>query len=132
VSDAFPVDRLDRVDWSCVHFTSEGPSEDELTERGIVLVRLHAHEIGDEGELMDELAIGFSFPGYFGRNWDAVDECLRDLSWLPGDGYVLVVVDAEPLWRRNPRMPAKLMRSWLLCAEHWARRETPFHLVFEW
>jgi hypothetical protein len=128
----FPVDRVDRVDWSCIHFTGEGPSEDDLTDRGLALVRLHADEIGDEGELMNALAIGFSFPDYFGRNWDAVDECLRDLSWLPAEGYVLVVLGAERLWRRDPRMPARLVRSWLFCAEHWARRERPFHLVFEW
>ena len=82
--------------------------------------------------LFDELDRGLRFPSYFGRNWDAVDECLRDLSWLPAEGYVLVVVGAERLWRRDPRMPARLVRSWLFCAEHWARRERPFHLVFEW
>jgi hypothetical protein len=128
----FPVSRLDRVDWSCVHFTGEGPAEEDLTDRGIGLVRLRGEEIEDERKLLDALAVGFSFPGYFGRNWDAVDECLRDLSWLPADGYVLVVAGAERFWRRDPRLPAKLIRSWLFCAEIWARRETPFHLVFEW
>ena len=124
--------RLARPDWSCVHFVAEGPSEDELTERRIGLVRIDGGAISDNGEFLDALAVGFSFPGYFGRNWDAVDECLRDLSWLPADGYVLVVRGAEELWRRDPRLPAKLVRSWLFCAEAWARRETPFHLVFEW
>jgi len=128
----FPVGRLERADWSCVHFGREGPSEDELEQRGIALVRIHADRVEDETGLLDALADGFSFPDYFGRNWDAVDECLRDLSWLPADGYVLVVRGADDLWRRNPRLPAKLVRSWLFCAERWARRDTPFHLVFEW
>jgi RNAse (barnase) inhibitor barstar len=128
----FPIARLERADWSCVHFTREGPAEDELEERGIVLVRVHGDRVDGKDDLMDALAFGFSFPDYFGRNWDAVDECLRDLSWLPADGYALVVVAAEELWRRAPRLAARLVESWTFCAEHWGRRETPFHLVFEW
>jgi RNAse (barnase) inhibitor barstar len=126
------TDLLVRVDWSCVHFAREEPSETELIDRGLALVLIEGDRVGDAGELMDALAVGFSFPDYFGRNWDAVDECLRDLSWLPAEGYVLVVRDADDLWRREPRAAARLIESWLFCAEHWARRETPFHLVFEW
>lgn len=128
----FPADRLARPDWSCVHFTSAGPSEEELTDRSIGLVRIHAGGIDDDRELLDALAVGFSFPDYFGHNWDALEESLRDLDWLPARGYVLVVEDAEQLWRRAPWIPARLIRSWLFCAESWAQRETPFHLVFEW
>jgi hypothetical protein len=29
------------------------------------------------------------FPDYFGWNWDALDECLRDLSWLPPGRVIL-------------------------------------------
>ncbi len=35
--------------------------------------------------LIEQLAL----PGHFGRNWDALDECLRDLSWLPQHRVVL-------------------------------------------
>jgi Barstar (barnase inhibitor) len=127
-----PVSRVDRPDWSCVHFVREGPSEEDLTDRGIALVLIEGDRITDGGELMDALAVGFSFPDYFGRNWDAVEECLRDLSWLPADGWALVVRGAERLWSRDPRLAGQLVESWLFCAEYWARREKPFHLVFEW
>jgi RNAse (barnase) inhibitor barstar len=38
-----------------------------------------------------ELARSLDFPDYFGRNWDAVYDCLTDFNWLPADGYVLVL-----------------------------------------
>jgi RNAse (barnase) inhibitor barstar len=38
-----------------------------------------------------ELARAMHFPDYFGRNWDAVYDCLTDLNWLPAAGYVLVL-----------------------------------------
>ena len=42
----------------------------------------------------DEVAAALQFPYYFGENLNALDECLRDLEWLPADRYVLVVRDA--------------------------------------
>lgn len=48
-------------------------------------------------ELMDALSSAFGFPSYFGRNWDALLDCLRSLplSIKPPRGYVLVVRDSR-------------------------------------
>jgi hypothetical protein len=41
-------------------------------------------------ELFKNLAHTMEFPGYFGHNWDALEECLTDLDWLSAKGYILL------------------------------------------
>lgn len=36
------------------------------------------------------------FPFYFGWNWDAFEECLHDLSWLPEEAPILVIHEDVP------------------------------------
>jgi len=45
--------------------------------------------------LFDTLAAQLSFPDYFGANWNALAECLRDLEWLP-PGRVVLLHEAMP------------------------------------
>lgn len=45
--------------------------------------------IGSREVLLDELSRRLHFPDYFGGNWDALWECIRDLSWLPFGPVVL-------------------------------------------
>ncbi|MFH8345357.1 barstar family protein [Streptomyces sp. NPDC018045] len=45
-----------------------------------------------KAEFMDRCARALRLPDWFGRNWDALADCLADLSWCPADrGRVLVV-----------------------------------------
>ena len=39
--------------------------------------------IRSKQKLLRILADELRLPDYFGHNWDALEECLRDLSWLP-------------------------------------------------
>jgi RNAse (barnase) inhibitor barstar len=45
--------------------------------------------ISTKHQLLDVLAIGLHLPDYFGSNWDALDECLTDLSWVKNHEVVL-------------------------------------------
>jgi RNAse (barnase) inhibitor barstar len=61
-----------------------------------------------------ELARALRFPDYFGRNWDAVYDCLTDLNWLPATRYVLVLDGFDQLATNEPEQWAiglKVMRE---------------------
>jgi RNAse (barnase) inhibitor barstar len=45
--------------------------------------------IGATENLFEELAQCLRLPDYFGANWNALEECIRDLSWLPAGPVVL-------------------------------------------
>lgn len=81
-------------------------------------------------ELFTAVAQALQFPTYFGQNWDAFDECIRDLEWLPGTGYALVIQHSSALWQEAPRTAGELVNSWLAAAELWAKDSVPFHLIF--
>lgn len=60
--------------------------------------------IRDKAGLLDALAAAFSFPSYFGKNWDALLDCLRSLpDELPAGGYVLAVRNSASFLSASPK-----------------------------
>jgi RNAse (barnase) inhibitor barstar len=53
--------------------------------------------ITSKKELLATLARQLHFPDYFGGNWDSLEECIRDLSWLPAGLVVLKHVDVPSI-----------------------------------
>lgn len=52
--------------------------------------------IATKNALLEQVASLLDFPEYYGVNWDAFEECMRDLSWLP-PGIVRLVHEDLPL-----------------------------------
>lgn len=47
-------------------------------------------------ELFAAIQRQLKLPSHFGGNWDALDECLHDLSWLPDDPEIVLIHDGLP------------------------------------
>jgi hypothetical protein len=58
-------------------------------------------------KLLGMLAQRLQFPSYFGWNWDALEECLRDLSWLDVP-QVSIVHESLPLSPRGNQLQTYL------------------------
>ena len=71
-------------------------------EVGVASRVLRGRKMRTWADLYDEIGAALQFPPYFGENWDALDECLADLEWLPADSYALTILDAVHLLDREP------------------------------
>ena len=123
---------LERSSSEVIHF-----AETDVLPAVRGLAALHVFEIrrpfANEVEFFEAIAASMDFPEEFGHNWDALHDSLRDLERDPGQrGFVLVVHNAEVLWRDTPRIVAQLIESWLLVGAWWHDDGVPFHLVFIW
>ena len=61
------------------------------------VARIGLDGVSEKGALLDRIAAALEFPRWFGRNWDALLDCLRDLSWSEARGHVLLFENAERL-----------------------------------
>lgn len=88
--------------------------------------------------LLTEFARALDFPDYFGHNWDALEECLADLEWLPAKGYILVITEAGHLLPDDEEEYETFLEILRDAGEAWgsgqagmgARRASPFHVLF--
>lgn len=86
-----------------------------------------------DGALFDHFAQRMQFPDYFGRNWDAMDECLRDLAWAPASAHMLVIHDADSIIFSSPRLFTSLFNCLRFVSNHWHswnNRRIPFKVLF--
>ena len=59
-------------------------------------------EVADKQSTLTAIGRALQFPGYVAANLDALEESVRDLSWLPAGPVELVWVDG-PLRDADPR-----------------------------
>ena len=80
-----------------------------------------------KADLLREMATQLAFPGWFGGNWDALEDCLTDLSWHEAVGYVLLLEEFQKLPAKELAILIDVLGS---AAAFWAGQGKPFFAVF--
>lgn len=81
--------------------------------------------INGKSRLLQVLHKQLKLPDYFGANWDALDECLRDWSWLEGLQGVRIIHSDLPF------QPGRRSRRIYLQILHDALQTQPADFPFE-
>ncbi|MEV8534052.1 barstar family protein [Streptomyces sp. NPDC051211] len=93
-------------------------------QAGWAVVRLDLDGVRTKARLMDACAEAFALPEWFGRNWDALADCLTDLSWLPEvPGWLVAVTRWEGLAEARPRDWEVLREVLEEAAAYWREAE---------
>lgn len=50
-----------------------------------------ASGVDGKAEILSGVAAVWDFPSHFGHNWDALVDCLSDLSWIEGSKFAFVI-----------------------------------------
>jgi RNAse (barnase) inhibitor barstar len=58
----------------------------------------------DRATMFEEFAAACDFPDWFGANWDAFADCLKDLSWLPDRPTVVCWQRSGAFADRQPKV----------------------------
>ncbi|SCG45816.1 barstar family protein [Micromonospora halophytica] len=106
--------------------TTEPPPWLELTaERGDGTGAVPGAGARTRAELFTRLAETLDLPGYFGRNWDALADCLLDL--VEAGPLTLTVEDADQLLGDEP--PAQLAALLDVFGDAWSHGRHPVRVV---
>lgn len=82
---------------------------------------------GGKAALLRRFAAALEFPDWFGGNWDALEDCLTDLSWVPAPGYLVLIEGAGTLAADDFTVMREVLES---AARFWSARGVPFYAVF--
>jgi hypothetical protein len=86
-------------------------------------------DTSDKGAVLAGFAAAGQFPDWIGANWDALQDALQDLSWIPAAGYV-VLIDGWDTFAGGRQAEAAVLRQVLVsAAAWWSDAGTPFHVL---
>jgi RNAse (barnase) inhibitor barstar len=98
--------KAERQGWNCAHIDLDG--------------------CVDKKDLLQRIAAALEFPQWFGGNWDALFDCLADLSWRPAAGHLLLLENTDALKREAPEVFDTAVAILQDVAVYWSRRNVTF------
>ncbi len=107
---------------------------------GVKICGLHGESFPTERDFMEVLQKVFQLPGYFGKNWNAFEECIHDLDWLPAKSYIIFITNTDRLFCKDTQafdnfvdIMKEAAGDWMTSKEnhpYFPRPAIPFHVLF--
>ncbi len=94
---------------------------------------LRLDRVHDKAAFLERCATDLELPEWFGRNWDALADCLTDLSWWreagKSHGYLLLAEDWETFRKSAPGDARTAEAIFNDAVDFWARSEAPLAVL---
>ncbi|WP_228062547.1 barstar family protein [Lysobacter sp. H23M47] len=103
-----------------------GPMAEAAASLDFAIARIDLAGCTGKADALERIARGLSFPGWFGGNWDALADCLGDLSWLLAPGYMLLIANSGAWRAAQPEEFDTLLAILNEAALEWRERNVAF------
>lgn len=90
---------------------------------------LDGRSVTDAEGFHNAVARACELPSWYGRNWDALADCLADLSWAPARGRVLLYEGWGMLARTDPQAWQAVRGVLFDTCTYWHEAGTPFAVL---
>ncbi len=92
---------------------------------GYAFFHIDGKNIQRKEQLLNHVATALHFPGDFGHNWDALEECLVDLEGNDAEGYVIYYDHVDGLMNAHPDQFETLVEILRDAVASWKEDGTP-------
>ncbi|MEV6654796.1 barstar family protein [Streptomyces sp. NPDC051219] len=93
------------------------------------VARLDGRRMGNTDAVFEQFWDGIKLPEYFGWNWNALYDCLRDLTWLSADHHVLIIEAAEGVLQGDVDVRELLLSTLLRAGQELSYTKRPEGVV---
>jgi len=115
------------------HLPLAGPEEIVVAAQDCdyAVFRVDLSAVADKTGLLAALARDMALPEWFGHNWDALADCLADLSWRPAEGYLVLLEHSDLLRARAEADFVASVQLFAAAAEEWREQGVPFWCLID-
>lgn len=99
---------------------------DTAARLGFACARIDLEGCADKAALLARIAGELRFPDWFGHNWDALADCLTDLSWRSAPGHVVLLEHAGEFREQHREDFETALTILREAAEWWAGQQVAF------
>jgi RNAse (barnase) inhibitor barstar len=98
---------------------------------GLAAFRVNLAKAGNKDQLLKALAKGMKLPDWFGHNFDALADCVADMSWKPADGYLVLLEHCDGIHGKSEDDFASVLNIFEQAADEWREQDIPFWCLIE-
>lgn len=103
----------------------------EKAAAGLAVFHVKLAGLKSKAAVLEELGRALKFPDYYGKNFDALNDCLTDFECWPATGNLIFVEGLQSLQSGDRQACATLLEILQSAAEEWRTQGKPFLVLLD-
>lgn len=96
-------------------------ASENITESEYFIAVIHGSRNHTLKSFVEKIGKAFKFPSYYGKNMDALDECINDLEWIQQPNYLLLIKGSKDFLSKETPETRDHIKSFLdRVSKEWA------------